>query len=466
MPRKYKILRLSITNTLYRRFTNPNRKFTPRSIRTKYLNMRVNDHKRLYYTTTPHSIRCSRIYHITGNFNLLGKRRNPDCDVRFDFSSHNIEFLKILANSLSSKDLACVCAYEDIGSGNNKLLYTFPFVQGIGGSFKTETSSQFYPGIYYSRGVWLWADKLSYTITEIQGFKVGRSINTTDYTDSEEIEHDLNEAQNNWILNRAYFIFIPYTAIESPVLQAYLPLSDTIAILKGRRGSDEGHLCTYTDQSIIWMGREFHPVQKLVETVSKYTGNYSALDSSQYTGTPSTLLSKITTQYLSQYLYAGYSFTSLQWVIIPSQISDWEQGFIISGEEDLPECIQLQRAYASQDITVLNYRIDSPTQFGTVYSSVKKDEPSPRLGALVRFDRVSESLPTVYILVGIVIDYSPVTESVESWVFTHNREMSKLVLDIIYSNTVPTDTGFSHLSRSGTVPVFYQDPEVDPDNTD
>jgi hypothetical protein len=243
--RKYIRHRKYIRNTLYRRYTLSNRGYTPLSFKTRYLNFSFDEKKRIAYFRSIYSRRIGRIYHINGK------------DWRFDFSSCQApEEIIDLSKSLDPSDVCAV--FSDDREGNNrKLWYVYPFKRtndrGYRGYIR-ETSTIFYPGLYYCRGEWMWLNDFYNRLNGIIGRELDY-IRTTDYT----INYNTHFIYNETLLeNCEYFIYIPFNSIKTTVLQAYIPLSKSPIYIDNYYKGDTPRNTYLLTSDIFWMGR---PIQ-------------------------------------------------------------------------------------------------------------------------------------------------------------------------------------------------------------
>lgn len=237
--RKYIRHKKDIRNTLYKRFTLSNRGNTPLSFKTKYLNFTFTETKSLKFFRSVYSRRLGRIYHINGK------------DWRFDFSSCMAPKEIIdLSKSLDPSDVCAVYTTEPV-SGSYVYHYVYPFRKTEGVGYITEKSSLFYPGLYYSRGEWMWTDKLSNSLFGLKGRQISSFSYTTDYTSGEieDIDNDLVGSES------VYFIYIPFSSIKTPSVQAYLPLSMDPIYLKQFEVGDTTEIRSMVTNTIFWMGR-------------------------------------------------------------------------------------------------------------------------------------------------------------------------------------------------------------------
>lgn len=240
--RKYIRHRKYIRNTLYRRFTLSNRGYTPLSFKTRYLNFSFTEKKAISYFRSIYSRRLGRIYHINGK------------DWRLDFSSCKApDEIIDLSKSLDPSDVCAVYTIQ-LGDGTYRLVYIYPFRRTRGEGYITETSSLFYPGLYYCRGEWMWADSISDSLNSIFGRNI-ESRYTTDYTifsNTQKIEFD------TLVTKGKYFIYIPFDSIRTTAVQAYLPLSKLPIYIENFYKGNTQDTTILTTSTIFWMGR---PIQ-------------------------------------------------------------------------------------------------------------------------------------------------------------------------------------------------------------
>lgn len=238
--RKYKRHKIDIKNSIYNRYILTNRGNTPISFKTRYLNFSFDEYKRLTFLKTIYSRRTARIYRINKK------------DFKFDFSSCKVSSSIIeISKSLDPSGVCVVYILNDY----NGVFYINPFENNNGEGYKVEqTVHRFLPGVYYSRGLWMWTDKLSITLNGLVGRTYRNNYYSTDYTQLEDMVIPYAN-----LADMQYAIYIPFDCIKTTVLQAYLPLSRNISFIFNGRAYDDSHtyygIVDLVNSDIIWMGR-------------------------------------------------------------------------------------------------------------------------------------------------------------------------------------------------------------------
>lgn len=235
--RRYIRHKKDIKNTLYRRFTLSNRGYTPISFKTRNLNFKFTYTKRLYFYRNIYSRRSGRIYHINGK------------DWRFDFSSCMPP--KEIISLSKSLDPTNVCAMYMLQNG--KFVYIFPFKETNAQAWPIDTSDFLYPGLYYSRGLWMWTDQVSDNLNSLVCRVVipDDSHFTTDYTCG-----NISILDKNTLLNSCkYFIYVPFDSIKTTVLQAYLPMCKSQVLLEDLYRGGSSDKVDFLPCTIFWMGK-------------------------------------------------------------------------------------------------------------------------------------------------------------------------------------------------------------------
>lgn len=488
MSKKRSGSRLEIKNSLYRRFTNMNKGNTPRSSNTRYLTFCLDNRKRVYYIYSPYSVRCSRIYRIKHNGNRhsnnYDKQKGIYTDLKLDFCSFNSgSSLVSLANTLDASKVSGVYIEED--GGHIIISYLFPFVKGTStqGSNKlyTETSSTFYPGVYYSRGCWYFTQSSSTSLTKIEGYFHPTSDSySTDYTSSDFKTLSLNiPSSRDKLLASKYFIYIPFSSIQTPVLQAYLPLVNSVLILSNLTRLPDGDTVSYVDFTddtpdhnegqIRWMGKSFHNVHlinesRIVQELSEnyaYSGDSSSLPTISWMRTVcNTYVSNDTTTGSSsphgsptygdirQYGFAVFK-TLPQMSYFNDVIQDGSHpkiyvNIMVAPYRDVEDSNYNYKITIDQLATkLLNCSCDSYLTVGDTaylyFYSEKVCTYADNYTRLIRYQFFFEISPYN----NVKRDVTVTDTSIE-----RNEKLNDILSKIIYFNTVPLNSGFAHLSRT------------------
>lgn len=235
--------KFTVKNQLYRRFTNRSKGYTPRAIDPK--SSKVIGHTEGVYND------INRIYEMTCN--VVQEGAYTPNDLIFNrYSYRNPEELISLASSLPSEDISLV--YKE----GTKLKYYYPFKNYGKLKFETKTypipeeSVLYYPGFYFFNKTLYH----TYTLSNSVFFYRQSSEDTPYYLGDGECA-----------------VYIPFDAIKTPIIQAYLPLSvgtqftmttdDTCRWIGGYSSGDRVDFPVKTSaETFYWMGKsiEFrHP---------------------------------------------------------------------------------------------------------------------------------------------------------------------------------------------------------------
>ena len=229
--------KFTVKNQVYRRFTNRSKGYTPRAIDPKYSEI-AGHHEGIYND-------INRIYEITTNSVESQESYDPTTFIFNRYSYRNPEELISLASSLPAEEVSLV--FKE----NNKLKYTYPFTKNkLHTPPYYETSELFYPGFYFFN------KKLyhAYTISDRIKFYVKKGVDTTPvYVD------DIDCA-----------VYIPFNAVKTPIIQAYLPLSVNTQFIM----SNDSYTCRWiggyisgekvnfpldiTAETFYWMGKSIN----------------------------------------------------------------------------------------------------------------------------------------------------------------------------------------------------------------
>ena len=481
MSKKFTVGRIRITSPLYRRFTNMNRGNTPRSFFTKYIRLRVVNNTPQYGGHTPKwdkldSVQASRIYQRP----LREYGGVTSCDERFDFFSFTCsKYIFKLADGLKCSRVAGV--EIEVSGSSTAITYVFPFVSAKpkSGSVKMEHewSTQFYPGIYYSRGKWYWTNKLSETLNHNPTFSLSFSGSTlttsisSDYTLSTDFEIvSVSDLSDSGCL---YMVYIPFDQIRTPILQAYLPLSvNKISYSNFSTRSyeetfyvnlpdvdDPSRIVRHLYQPILWMGRMFDPLIVNEDVSSVFNGRYNNRNS------PTSYSTSLIEDYFDRYIN-WYFENALH--LPPSSFQVYSDATVW--------CIQRRpRSFATYE-RVLSISSLNPPSFpaNTYLDSTEWSEPSNVVSdtnininlnwfrytsvaieqaILVRTFKVGVELrPSVYrtLKVSFMMDMLFDPQYVERVVYSigKNHKLNEIIAKVVSFNAVPTHTDFQHLTLS------------------
>ena len=233
--------KFTILNQLYRRFTNRRRGYTPRKIDLKKVTDPFYYIESLGVKSFPLFNGISRIYSLPQalNLRLRGKAFLLD-----QYSFSNPQSLIALASTLS-KDNIAICTY----SSDSEYIYDFPFRKKSSLTTihydqpKQQITERLLPGVYFTR-----EHRWGYTL---------------EYSDNIHLyERDVNEGLDDSMYDvRESAIYIPFDAIETPILQAYVPvrLGTTVnlssnKIIKTSDVFDMGVPLDLRSDECYWMG--------------------------------------------------------------------------------------------------------------------------------------------------------------------------------------------------------------------
>lgn len=225
--------KFTVKNQLYRRFTNRSKGYTPRAIDLK--SSKVIGHTEGVYND------INRIYEMTCN--VVKEGAYTPKDLIFNrYSYRNPEELISLASSLPSEDISLV--YKE----GTKLKYYYPFRNYGKLKFKTKTypipeeSVLYYPGFYF------------FNKTLYHTYTLSNSV----FFYRQDTPYYLGDGE--------CAVYIPFDAIKTPIIQAYLPLSvvtqftmttdDTCRWIGGYSSGDRVDFPVKTSaETFYWMGK-------------------------------------------------------------------------------------------------------------------------------------------------------------------------------------------------------------------
>lgn len=201
--------KLNIRNSLYRRYINSNRGFTPRSLKTSGVSYTLTSSNNFNFKYFRLSSKLSRIYRIKNK------------DYIFDHYRMNVnnDEIQTLARSLNPLGICIVRRYD------NEVYYHYPYNSAL----DVELTG-YKEGFYYRNNTWYYSEAYDEDVDFI--VKVDE-----DFINAYFLDTDTNEIASINIGTTHFspvtdtytpsegekFIFIPVDS-ESTVLQAYLPL--------------------------------------------------------------------------------------------------------------------------------------------------------------------------------------------------------------------------------------------------
>lgn len=428
MIRKFRIDRLPITSPIYKRYTNQNRGNTPRSFFTKHLRLYLDEHNYLRESNRPDTSRISRIHEVVTGIGLR-------VDKRFDFHSFNsgIEIDQI-SKTLEKEGVAGVTL--SYINDSLTLTYYYPFLKVKENSkdLYNEESKRFYPGVYYSRGKWFWSNSLNASVTDSPNsflYSSEYSLGDTNYTEESEKIVLIDELYNSYY---RYFIFIPYSVIKTPILEAYLPLSRNF-----------NYFDPIVNYNIEWLGRQFplFTVEEIRSGIYRgtYTANNTALNSLPVSSVVSYIQNLLITELRETDPFAN--IVSSKYNV--GQYPDFR------GLELFTTIGNIFRVYRSSNTGSL----EPVTSFyrdciGMFNSSIERLSQA----ALYLTFTVETGSNGLVRLITLVFDisYTPSSSTEVSYEVTKERYISESLLKVIYYNCVPVKTGFHHLNQPEVLP--------------